>query len=68
MQPIAFQHGSYLASWEKTEDVSCLTVWVCILFSLLFCFYQILSVRWIRDAFPEPDGDYTGFMDILERN
>ena len=41
MQPIAYQHGSHLASWEKTGDVSCRTVWVCILFLCFFVFTKL---------------------------
>ena len=31
-------------------------------------YIHIFPVKWIRDQFPAPDGDYTGFTDIIVKN
>lgn len=37
----------------------------CFKLTLYFIYNYLFLVQWIRDQFPAPDGDYTGFADII---
>ena len=65
MQHTVHQLGCYLADQGASKDDVCLTALVSMcIYSSAAIYIGFVLVNWIRARFPDPMGDYTGFVDV----